>query len=139
MGEPFEILDHTADTGIRAFGRALPELYANAALAMLHLMFDPDTVRPDDAEVVEVEGSDAVDLMVAWLHEIIFRFDAHKRLFTGVSIEAFEEWRLRATLRGEPFDPARHELLAEVKAVTWHRARVEREGDRWVTELLFDV
>ena len=139
MGETFEILEHTADAGIRAFGRALPELYANAARGMLHLMFDLASVRAADEEEVEVEGADEVDLMVAWLHEIVFRFDAYKRVFADVRVDAFSEWRLRATLMGEPLDSARHELLAEIKAVTYHRARVEREGSRWVAEVFFDV
>jgi len=139
MPEPFELIEHTADTGIRAFGRTRPQVYENAARGLLSLMASPDSVRLSSEEVIEVEGSDAVDLLVTWLHEILYRFDAQHQVFGEVQVEDFAEWRLRATLRGEQFDPARHEVRAEVKAVTYHAARVERENDGWVAEVLFDV
>jgi SHS2 domain-containing protein len=42
-------------------------------------------------------------------------------------------------LHGEPFDPERHPRGIEVKAATYHQARVEREGDRWVAVVYVDV
>ena len=139
MREPFEIVEHTADTGLRAFGRSLPELYENAARGMLSLMVRPESVRPAVEETVEVEGSDAVDLLVAWLHEILYRFDAQRQAIAAVRVEAFDKWRLRATLKGETFDPRRHQALGEIKAVTYHTARVEPVENGWVAEVLFDV
>lgn len=139
MPKRFEIMEHTADIGIRAFGRDLPGVYENAARGMLSLMASPETIRLVDEETVEISGSDAVDLMVAWLHEILFRFDVRHQVFGEVRIEEFDEWRVRGTLKGEAFDPARHEARVEIKAVTYHAARVAQEGDGWVAEVLFDV
>ena len=139
MPDPFEILDHTADIGIRAFGPNLPGLFENAARGTLHLIADPESVRPASEEILEVRGSDAVDLLVAWLHEIIFRCDAHHRLFADVRVDHFSRWCLRATLRGEPLDLARHRVRAEIKGVTYHAARVQETAHGWVAEILFDV
>jgi SHS2 domain-containing protein len=47
--------------------------------------------------------------------------------------------RLKVLLRGEPFDPARHRILKEIKAVTYHQASVEKTGDVWVARVIFDV
>lgn len=150
MCDGFEILDHTADIGLRAFGGTLPELYENAARGMLGLMARPRSVRPVEVEAVEVEADDAVGLLITWLHEILFRFDARGRVFAEVEVEELTRppvrrladragWRLRGKLKGEPLDLSRHELGHEIKAVTYHGARVEREGDRWVAEVLFDI
>jgi len=139
VGRPFDILDHTADIGIRAYGRTLPDLYENAARAMLSLMVAPESVRVQREDGVEVRGADAVDLMVSWLHEIIFRFYARGEVFAEARVEEFAEWRVGGILRGEPMDPGRHEIRQEIKGVTYHRARVEREGDVWIAEVVFDI
>ncbi len=139
MAQPFEIMEHTADVGVRAFGASLPEVYANAARGLLSLLAAPGKVRPLREEMVTVEGADAVDLMVTWLHEILFRFDARRMAFAEVDVLELQPWRLTARLRGEPLDVARHEPGQEIKAVTWHGARVEERGGQWVSEILFDL
>jgi SHS2 domain-containing protein len=140
MKRPFEILEHTADVGIRAFGRTLPELYENAARGMLEVLLDPASVRPAEEETVAVAGTDAVDLLVVWLHEILLRSDARKRAFAQVRVSEVAEWRLAATLRGEPLDRSRHELRTEIKGVPYYGARVERtESGGWVAEVYFDI
>ncbi len=139
MREPFEILEHTADIGIRAFGRTLPEVYENAARGMLRLIVDPASVRPEKEEPVAVQGSDAVDLLVAWLHEVLFRVDARKQVFAEVHVEEVTEWRLRATLKGENMDFSRHIINNEIKAATYHGARVVKEAGGWAAEVLFDI
>jgi len=137
--ERFEILEHTADVGLRAFGGDLAAVYENAARGMLSLMVSPASVRPAEEETLTVRGADAVNLLVEWLHEILFRFDARGRVYAEVRVEEIAEWRLCARLLGEAFDPERHEVIDEIKAVTYHAARVAREGNRWVAEVLFDV
>lgn len=132
-------MEHTADVGVRAFGATLPELYANAARGLLSLLAATDKVRPVHEEFITVEGADAVDLMVTWLHEILFRFDARKMAFADVEVQEFSRWRLKARLRGEPLDPTRHEPGQEIKAVTWHGALVEERDGRWVAEVLLDL
>jgi len=139
MNKPFEILEHTADIGLRAFGRALPELYENAARGMLGLLLSPRHVRPAEEETVSVAGADAVDLMVVWLHEILLRSDARKRAYAEVRVREVAQWRLVATLKGEALDPARHKLRREVKGVTYHAARVEKTESGWVAEVYFDI
>jgi len=139
MAQPFEIMEHTADVGVRAFGATLPELYANAARGLLSLLAAPGKVRILCEETVTVEGADAVDLMVTWLHEILFRFDTERMAFADVEVLELQPWRLTARLRGEPLDLARHEPGQEVKAVTWHGALVEERGGVWVAEVLFDL
>ena len=139
MDKPFEILEHTADVGIRAFGRELPELYENAARGMLGVLLDPASVRPAQEETVAVSGADAVDLLVVWLHEILLRFEARKLAFAQVRVSEVAEWRLVATLKGEPLDRSRQELRAEIKGVPYYGARVERAASGWVAEVYFDI
>jgi SHS2 domain-containing protein len=40
---------------------------------------------------------------------------------------------------GEPFDAARHRILREVKAVTYHDVKVERDGEGLTARLILDI
>jgi len=139
MGGTFEILEHTADIGLRARGATPSEACESAALGLMSLLVAPESVRARQEETVAAEGVDAADLLVRWLHEVLFLIDAHRRVFATVRVTDFEEWRLKAVLSGEPFDPRRHKLREEIKAVTYHGARFEPAPDGWIAEVLFDV
>jgi SHS2 domain-containing protein len=139
MERSFEILEHTADVGLRAYGATEREVCENAARGLMSLLCRPERIRAEEEYEVRVEGTDAVDLLVRWLHEILFQFDAEKRVFSEVRVVDYSAQSLRAILKGERFDPARHEPGEEIKAVTYHGARFERSEDGWVAEVLFDI
>jgi len=40
---------------------------------------------------------------------------------------------------GEAIDFSRHRVFGEIKAVTFHRLRVEQRDGIWMAEVLFDV
>ena len=47
---------------------------------------------------------------------------------------------MRVALRKEqPVDPARHEFDMEIKAITYHGLKVERDGDGWLAEVIVDL
>ena len=139
MSKDYEIIDHTADVGIRAYGCDRRALFENAAKGLLALMVSPDLIEPAETVGIEVQGQDPEDLLVAWLHEILFQFDANRRVFCEVRVEEIGDKNLRASLRGEVFDPNRHEALDEIKAVTYHGARVECKDGQWVAHVLLDA
>jgi SHS2 domain-containing protein len=75
MSEPFEILDHTADTGFRAWGATVAELFENSARAMLAISADLAAVEARSEKSIEVEGENYESLLVNWLNEILYLFD----------------------------------------------------------------
>ena len=139
MSARYEITEHTADVGVRAFGKSAGEACVNAALGMLRLMIEPETVRPDQSVRIEVAGDDGVDLLVAWLQEVLYCAETRGFVFRDVELKSFSEWRIEATLRGEALDAERHEPSHEIKAVTWHNARLEQRDDQWIAEVVFEI
>jgi SHS2 domain-containing protein len=143
----FETIDVTSDAGIRAFGSDLKELFVNAAMGMYELITDVSGIGETKAVDIAVTGDTIEGLLVSWLNELIFMFDAYG--FLGKKI-VFEElvaaetegggpFRLRASVAGEDFDPERHERRLLVKAATYHRLRVAKTGDRFQVEVIFDI
>ena len=140
MGQrAYEVFDHTADVGIHAFGRTLPELFIHAAQGMESLVVAPEQVRESVSREIAVEGHDVVSLLIAWLNELIFLFDTEYLLFRTFEIDAFTESSLRGRASGEPYDARRHELSSAIKAVTWHEAAVEPTSDGYKARIIFDI
>jgi SHS2 domain-containing protein len=69
---PFEILDHPADIGFRAFGRTLPELFENAALAMLSIRAEVEDVEPRQESPISATGADFESRLVKLHSEVLY-------------------------------------------------------------------
>ena len=140
---PFEFLEDavTSDVTFHAWGASLDELFGAAAEATTQLMVDSlDRVVPRVRRLVAVQA-EALDLLLAhFLDELIFLKDVDRLLLrvTRVEVEP-DPPRLRAELAGEPIDPARHELAADVKAVTLHGLQVEQRAGTWHAQVTLDV
>ena len=80
-GIAYEVFDHTADIGLRAFGKTLPELFEHAAQGMESLMVPPEQVRVRESRDISVEGHDPVSLLINWLNALVFLFDTDYLLF----------------------------------------------------------
>jgi len=130
-----------------AYGADLPEAFANAAYAMFSLIADLEGVREDVSKEVGVVAPDRESLLVEWLNELLFLFDAEHLLLKRFQIHELTEVgepgrtdsRLRATVWGEPVDLARHRLKMGIKAVTYHMLGVECSGEGCRAQVVFDV
>jgi SHS2 domain-containing protein len=138
-GPTFEILEHPADIGFRAFGRTLAELFETAALALLSIACEIEDIMPQDEHHVEASGTDYESLLVAWLNEVLYWFDGKRIAFRQFRVQEIEPERVTAVVWGEPRAAIRHRAKVIVKAVTWHQLRVSRSSHGWVAEVYLDV
>lgn len=142
--ERFEIIEHTADVGIRAGGRDLAELFTNAAAGMFAIMADPEAPELQGASTISVRVSVAAaspdELLVAWLEELLFTSESRGLLFRRVEIEAAGEGRVAGAACGIPLSDARNALRDEIKAVTYHLLEVREDpAGGWTCQVIFDV
>jgi len=139
MESGFRPIDHTADAGIEAFGRSPEELFEQHFRGLISLLADPRAIRPLEERAVEVDGADREDLLVRWLGEVLYLVLAESWLPCEARVLDLGEERIRSVLRGEPFDPARHSVKLEVKAVTHHGLRIVEDGGVWRACVIFDL
>ena len=135
----YRIFDHTADLGVEVTAASQEELYADAAIALFDLLTDPETVRSDASREVSIAGGDAADLLVNFLRELLDAYNHDGFLMKSCLVQEVNPRWLKALLRGESFDPARHRIEKEIKAVTYHQASVEKTEDGWLARVVFDV
>jgi SHS2 domain-containing protein len=133
----------TSDVTFHAWGPTLDAAFAAAVDATTAAMVaDLDAVRAAERREVRVEA-DALDrLLVRLLDEVIFLKDTASLLLRAEAVRVDADarpCRATATLAGEPIDRGRHELVADVKAVTWYGLRVERSSDGWHVHATLDV
>jgi SHS2 domain-containing protein len=136
---PFEILEHPADIGFRAFGATLEELFENAALALVSIASEVADIEPRQEYSLETSASDTESLLVAWLSEVLYWFDGRRINFRHFRVTEIHSRRVAGMGLGEPRDPARHGAKLIVKAVTWHQLKVWQERGRWIAEVYLDV
>ncbi len=135
----YRIFDHTADLGVEVSGDTLEELYAGAAFALFDLLTDLSAVRAGMVREIVVTGEDPADLLVNFLREGLYAWNGEGFLMKACLIREVKPRRLAALLRGESFDPSRHRIKQEIKAVTYHQASVRETAEGWKAKVVFDV
>lgn len=131
----FELLEHTADTGLIAYGHNLAEAFANAAYGLFSIMAELDGVREVESQTVAVSAEDNESLLFNWLNELIYVFEMERLLLKRFDITEFGERHLKAECRGEKYDPSRHQLKSGVKSATYHMLKIDKDQVR----VIFDV
>jgi SHS2 domain-containing protein len=139
MKKGFEIINHTADVGIVAYGANIEALFSSAALALFSLITELESVEEKLHLDLEVSSEGRDSLLIEWLNELIYLFDAKHILFNRFDIESLTHNDLRATCYGENFDPMRHKIKMGVKAATYHMLRLEKDGGGYKSQIIFDI
>ncbi|MFA5809985.1 MAG: archease [Thermoleophilia bacterium] len=135
----FEVIEHTADIGIRAFGNTEMEAFENAALGMFSLLCDIDKVEARKTFTVEVEADDLETLLVEWLNELLYLQESQGILLKSIKVTELAETRIAGQGQGEPVDYKRHILKADIKAATYYMLRLQQTDGCWKAEVIFDV
>ena len=139
MQHAWREIEHTADTGLEVEGGTMEELFRNAADGMIALMLEPGGVDPRVRRGIAAEGPDAESLLVGWLEEILYLFDAENVAPRRTADLRIEKDRVAGEIEGERFDTARHNTVYGIKAVTWHELKIKEENGIFRVRIIFDV
>lgn len=135
----FEYFDVTADVGIIARGKSLDELFVNCARAMFNVMVDITKVKPLKEVEVKAAGVSLEELLLDYLTNLLALKDIHGMFFGDFEVRINEkDLTLTGKARGEESRPE-HEVKTEVKAVTYHKMKVEKKNGFWEANFVVDV
>ena len=139
MNKAFEVIDHTADVGIIAYGVDIEELFSNAALALFSLITELESIENKFHFDLEVRGGDIDSLLIEWLNELIYLFDVKHILFNHFYIINLTHNKLQAICYGEDFNTMKHTLKVEVKAATYHMLKIDKGDDGFRAKVILDI
>jgi SHS2 domain-containing protein len=138
--DKFEEIDHTADLGLRIYGRDLAALLVNAAEGMFSLIGEAQFAQGQlETRTIVIEFADRDECLYLWLRALLAEFNKDGFFPVHAEVELRSE-RLSASVRGGRFDLSRHVFFTELKAVTQHALVVrDADGGRLEAEVIFDV
>jgi SHS2 domain-containing protein len=133
---------HTADVGLRATAGDGEGLLEEAAAALAELGSDVGVTHVLQAQKIEIEAADLVQLVFRWLNELIglaeVRGEALARTRVSKVAQTPDGWVVRGRAWFAPFDANVRPRL-QVKAATLHRLSVTSGERGWALEAYLDV
>jgi SHS2 domain-containing protein len=133
-----ETLDISGDIGLRIQGNNPQELFENAAGCMSELITDTARIPATERKKITLTAESYENLLVLWLNELIFLFDAYGFIGTSFTLH-MENTALRADISGGTMDARVHESRLLLKAATYHGLAVKRSHLEWEATVIFDI
>ncbi len=135
----YETIDRiTADAGIRVWAKSLEELFCKALLATFNEITSIEDTSPEDERIVEA-SSELPFLLADLINQAIVLHEAESFIASRCEPLEVKENYAKVRLKGNRFDPQIHEPKLVIKAATYHDLKVEKQGDLWVAEVIFDI
>jgi SHS2 domain-containing protein len=135
----YTILEHPADIGIEARGSSLKEAFQNAALGLVSIILDPSDIQQRETRSVTLAAADCEQLLVRWLSEILYLYDAQQFVGKEFIISQLTETDLSAIVVGERLSRDKHMTRQDVKAITYHQLLVDENAKGGLVRVFVDV
>jgi len=143
----FELLPHTADIKIRAYGKTKEELFRNALIGMFQSIHPvaPTCKKQGDRLVcselsakhtVELSAPDEESLLVDFLSHALYLSDVYNEAYLDATITELSKHHIQATVYGVPITGFE---VVEIKAVTYHELEFQQHNDTWHVDIVFDI
>ncbi|MDP2913066.1 MAG: archease [Candidatus Omnitrophota bacterium] len=135
----YEQFPHTADIGVRVYGRDLKELFENAAFAMFDIIADLEGLKSDVEYNIDLRAPAREELLVAWLDELLYNFYTKSIIFSRFDIQELTDTGIKARVSGRPIGANRNRLKTEIKAATYSDLKIRETDEGFQVEIIFDV
>ena len=128
----YEFLSHTADLRIRVFGKNLAEIINNSLLVLKDFL-EPELTQEKIKENIEIEGQ-GVDLLINFLSEVLAQIYIKKTVFEKFKGEIGEK-----KIKGKIFGFKFKNISKDIKAITYHQAKLEKKDKKFIFEFIIDI
>ena len=139
MARQCRTFEHTADMGLEARADSLGELFEALGEGLAEVVCSREQVASAQRWPLAVSAEDTEAMAVDFLSAVLNVIQTDRFMVRDVVVASAGGNAIVAELRGEPFDPLRHAIAREVKAVTYHQLRIAPEGSQWIGRVVLDV
>ncbi len=141
MLEPkIEILDHTADLALRLQAPDERSLFQLGAVAVYQQV---GRIVPGTGESkiyrIALKAGTWEELFHDWLAEILYWLQVREIMFHRYDFEILNETHLKSVAEGKKIDVEKSAFQCEIKAVTYHRLKVEKIPEGVTATVIFDL
>ena len=138
MPKNYELIEHTADIGIRVKAADLKGLFETAALAMFDIMAETKNQEAAKKAInIKLKADDLEELFIDWLNELLSQSATKELIFSDLKITKLEKNNLEAIASGK--DIKNYRINSEIKAATYHQLKLQQLKSGWQAEVILDV
>ncbi|MGB6606695.1 MAG: archease [Atribacterota bacterium] len=138
----FEILEHTADIGIAAYGKTRKEVFINAAKGMFEIIAGENkNPKENFYDKIKLEADNLEGLLFAWLNELLYISETRLVILNKFHIKELSDFQIKAEIEGMKINPPSIKIEKEIKAATYHRLEIKKdeESGLWRAQVIFDI
>lgn len=132
-----------ADAAIEVNSNSLEGVFIDSGKALTNTMInDLGSIDINKEINFKVEAKEIDMLLFEFLEQLVIEKDTNQLLFSEFNVnikELDEKFELSATAKGEHIDYKKHELCADVKAVTLHKFSLLKKDNNWKAEMILDI
>ena len=126
----FEILEHTADIGIAAYGKTKKEVFVNAAKGMFEIIAgETKDLKENFYDKIELEADNLEGLLFAWLNELLYISETKLVILKKFEIKDLSTNKIEAEVEGTKINPPSVKIEKEIKATTYHRLEIKKDEE----------
>ena len=139
----FEILEHTADIGIIAYGKSKREIFVNTAKGMFNIIVgnNSNLINNNFSYKVTLKAKGLENLLVAWLNELLYIGETRLVILNKFQINELSDFQIKAEVEGIKINPPFVKIEKEIKATTYHCLEIKKDegSGLWRAQVIFDV
>jgi SHS2 domain-containing protein len=138
----FEILEHTADIGMAAYGKTKREVFINAARGMFEIIAgETKNLKGNFYDKIKLEADDLEGLLFAWLNELLYISETKLVIFNKFEIKDLSNNKIVAEVKGIKINQLGYKIKKEIKATTYHLLEIkeDEESGLWRAQIIFDI
>lgn len=146
MEKDYELIEHTADVGLKVYGKTKKELFLNAARGMFFLItgsaihYTHKHIKNKMSWKVECNASVIEDLLVSWLSDLLYIHHNEFVIIEDFTIHCLRRNLIKSEAIGIKINESPYQIENEIKAVTYYRLQViKNDLGRWETSIVFDI
>ena len=132
-----------ADAAIEVNSDSLEGIFVDSGKALTNTMVDDlKSIKTNQKYAFKVESHERDLLLFEFLEKLVIEKDANQMLFSEFEVkinQMSKKFMVSVIAHGEHIDYDRHELCADVKAVTLHKFSLTRVKENWKAEMILDI
>lgn len=135
----YQLIEHTADIGIKTAGKDLKAVFKNAAVAMFEIIAwkSGAKIKKPVSVTIKQKADNTEDLLVIWLNELLSLSAIKEVIFDKFRINKLNKGTIEATVSGTSIK--NYLPKTEIKAATYHEIKVRKVKAGWQAQVIFDV
>lgn len=138
----FEIIEHTADIGLIAYGKNREQVFINTAKGMFEIIAGgTKNLKENFYDKIKLEADNLEGLLFAWLNELLYIGETRLVILNKFKIKELSDFQIKAEVEGMKINPPSVKIEKEIKAATYHHLEIKKdeESGLWSAQIIFDI